>query len=88
MRSSERYHDQLKTPLETAKHWIVHVAKNKGAQYLKSVSVDLPLYKLYNLDVWTFVGGVLILIGFALKLLIQRAASAVLWRSKKKEKTD
>lgn len=52
--SSDRFRDQPLTPLETAKHWVNHVAKNKGAPHLRSVAVDLPFYALYNLDVWAF----------------------------------
>lgn len=47
--------DQLKTPLETAIHWVKHVAKNKGEKHMRMVAVDLSFYQLYNLDVWAFI---------------------------------
>ncbi|XP_031634155.1 UDP-glucuronosyltransferase 2B15-like isoform X2 [Contarinia nasturtii] len=72
--SSARFRDQLKSPLETAMHWVKHVAKNKGAPYLKSVSVDLPFYVLYNLDVWAFIGGGFTLIIF---LIVKRVNSFI-----------
>lgn len=50
--TSDRYRDQLKTPLQTAIHWVKHVAKNKGAPHLRSAAVDLPFYVYYNLDVY------------------------------------
>lgn len=53
--TSDRYRDQIATPLEIGMHWVKHVAKNKGAPHLRSVAVDLPFYALYNLDVWAFV---------------------------------
>lgn len=56
---SDRYRDQPLTPLETAKHWVNHVAKNKGAPHLRSVAVDQPFYVLYNLDVWAFLISVI-----------------------------
>lgn len=51
----DRYRDRLRPPLETAIHWVKHVAKNKGAPQMRMVAVDLPFYVLYNLDVWAFV---------------------------------
>ncbi|XP_055304718.1 UDP-glucuronosyltransferase 1A9-like [Sitodiplosis mosellana] len=65
---SDQYRDQPLTPLETGMHWVKHVTKNKGAPHLKSVAVDLPFYKLYNLDVWAFIFGV---IAFCVFLLIK-----------------
>lgn len=59
---SDRFRDQPLTPLETAKFWVKHVAKNKGAPHLRSVAVDLPFYKLYNLDVWAFISAICTLI--------------------------
>ncbi|XP_055304712.1 UDP-glucosyltransferase 2-like [Sitodiplosis mosellana] len=53
--TSDRFRDQPLSPLETGMHWVKHVAKNKGAPHLRSVAVDLPIYKLYNLDVWAFI---------------------------------
>ncbi|KAJ6649556.1 UDP-glucosyltransferase 2 [Pseudolycoriella hygida] len=47
---SERYRDQLRTPLAIAIHWVKHVAKNKGAPHLRMFAVEMPFYVLYNLD--------------------------------------
>lgn len=58
---SDRLRDQPVTPLELAKHWVKHVAKNKGAPHFKSVAVELSFFALYNLDVWAFMIGVAIL---------------------------
>ncbi|XP_037024092.1 UDP-glucosyltransferase 2-like [Bradysia coprophila] len=52
---SDRYRDQLRPPLETAIHWVKHIAKNKGAPQMRMVAVDLPFTVLYNLDVWAFI---------------------------------
>lgn len=49
------------TPLETGMYWVKHVAKNKGASHLRSVAVELTFFQLYNVDVWAFICGVLIL---------------------------
>ncbi|XP_055303125.1 UDP-glucosyltransferase 2-like [Sitodiplosis mosellana] len=58
---SSRFRDQPLFPLELGMHWVKHVAKNKGAPHLRSVAVDLPFYKLYNLDVWAFIFIVVLL---------------------------
>lgn len=58
---SERFRDQPLTPIETAKHWVKHVAKNKGAPHLRSAAVELPFYALYNIDIWAFISIVFIL---------------------------
>lgn len=52
---SDRYRDQIATPLEIGMHWVKHVAKNKGAPHLRSVAVELTFCQLYNLDVWAVI---------------------------------
>lgn len=67
---SDRLRDQPVTPLELAKHWVKHVAKNKGAPHLKSIAVELSFWALYNLDVWALlIGGVLLAVFLVLKAL-------------------
>lgn len=80
--ASNRFRDQLNSPLETAMHWVKHVAKNKGAPHLRSVAVILPFYKLYNLDVWAFVLFTVIVVAF----LIQKAFAIICHGWKKKTK--
>lgn len=75
---SERFRDQPLSPLETAKHWVKHVAKNKGAPHLRSVAVELPFYVLYNLDVWAFIVGVAIVTIFLLLKALRASISIVL----------
>lgn len=84
---SDRLRDQPVTPLELAKHWVKHVAKNKGAPHLKSVAVELSFCALYNLDVWAFlIGGVLLIIFLVLKAFRKIIALAVAPSSKPKNK--
>ncbi|XP_055308683.1 UDP-glucosyltransferase 2-like [Sitodiplosis mosellana] len=82
---SDRFRDQPLTPLETGKFWVKHVAKNKGAPHLRSVAVELPFYKLYNLDVWAFICGVIAFCVFLLTKLI-RALVFVLFGAKSTHK--
>ncbi|XP_031634156.1 UDP-glucuronosyltransferase 3A2-like [Contarinia nasturtii] len=84
---SDRFRDQPRTPLETAMHWVKHVAKNKGAPHLRSVAVDLPFYKLYNLDVWAFILSAIILMVYLLIKITQITVSMIVYsRSKDKRK--
>lgn len=50
--TSDRFRHRVAPPLETAIHWVKHVAKNKGAPHLRSAAVDMPFYTYYNLDVY------------------------------------
>lgn len=69
-------------------HWVKHVAKNRGAPHLRSVAVDLPFYKLYNLDVWAFIFGCLILMTIMLNRIVQSFISLLIFPfSKEKLKT-
>lgn len=75
--SSDRFRNQLNSPLETAMYWVKHVARHKGAPHLRSVAVDLPFHKLYNLDVWAFTIVVFIFLAFILKTVIQKTIGIV-----------
>ncbi|XP_055316609.1 UDP-glucosyltransferase 2-like [Sitodiplosis mosellana] len=83
---SDRFRDQPLTPLELGMHWVKHVAKNKGAPHLRSVAVELPFYKLYNLDVWVFIFAILAFAAFSLIKILQIIVSLVL-PSKTKQKS-
>lgn len=68
--ASDRYKDQLKTPIEIAVHWVKHVAKNRGAPHLRCAAVDLPLSIYYNLDVYFGLGVAICLLMAAVKMLV------------------
>lgn len=67
---SDRYRDQMSSPMEIAVHWVKHVAKNKGAQHLRIGAIDLPFYVYYNLDVYSALFAVVALSLFAAKKCI------------------
>ncbi|KAH8277484.1 hypothetical protein KR026_011519 [Drosophila bipectinata] len=74
---SDRYRDQLETPLERAVFWVEHVSRHKGAKYLRSASQDLNFVQYHNLDAMLILyGGIIFvlyclfkLIGFLFRLL-------------------
>lgn len=82
--TSDRYRDQLRSPLETGIHWVEHVAKNNGAPHLRCVAVELPFYQLYNLDCWAFVLIALYLTVIVLNAAIRMAISNISTQSKLK----
>lgn len=54
----------MNSPMETALHWVEHIAKYKGAPHLRVAGIDLPFYVYYNLDCWAFIIVVCSLISF------------------------
>lgn len=57
--------------METAVHWVKHVAKNKGAPHLRSAAVDLPFYVYYNLDLYAVLVAIVLFILFVVKKFLQ-----------------
>lgn len=45
----------MNTPMETAIHWVEHVARFKGAMHLRIAGIDMPFYEYYSLDCWAFI---------------------------------
>lgn len=65
--TSDRYKDQIATPMATAIHWVKHVAKNKGAPHLHSAAIDLPFYAYHNLDIFSALFAVICLMFILLR---------------------
>lgn len=68
---SDCYRDQIQTPLKTAVFWVNYVARHQGAPNLRSYSVELPIYALYNIDVWAFVLTILAIFCSVVFLIIR-----------------
>ncbi|XP_041451016.1 UDP-glycosyltransferase UGT5-like [Drosophila obscura] len=69
---SDRYRDQLETPLERAVFWVEHVTRHKGAKYLRSASQDLNFIQYHSLDAILILYGGIIFVLYCLGLLIRR----------------
>ncbi|CAG0924203.1 unnamed protein product [Notodromas monacha] len=63
-RRSAIMRDQPQTPLDRAVYWTEYVIRHKGAAHLRSAARDLTWWQYHLLDVWLFVGAVLL--GFLL----------------------
>nr|XP_022921064.1 UDP-glucuronosyltransferase 1-2-like [Onthophagus taurus] len=59
---SDLYRDQPMNPMDKAVYWIEHVIKHKGAKHLRVKGIDLPWYQYYLLDVFLFIGLVIIIV--------------------------
>lgn len=43
------------SPLDTAIYWVEYVARHKGAPFMRTAAVDMPLYQYLLLDVIAFI---------------------------------
>ncbi|XP_045608868.2 UDP-glucosyltransferase 2 isoform X2 [Procambarus clarkii] len=85
--SSKVMKDQPQDPAQVALYWIKYAMRHNGAPHLRCPSVDLPWYKLYNVDVWA---TVLVIELFSLYIFLRLviACYSCLFSSKSKSKTD
>ncbi|XP_041630373.1 UDP-glucosyltransferase 2 [Drosophila kikkawai] len=74
---SSQFRDQKETPLERAIYWVEHVARQKGAKYLRSASQDLSFVEYHNLDVLAAFFTVLSLVLVLFVLLVRFVALKV-----------
>lgn len=51
---SQRFRDRPLSPLDTAIYWIEYVIKHKGAFFMQTAAVKMPLYQYLLLDVIAF----------------------------------
>lgn len=82
--------DDLVHPLDKAVWWIEHVAKFRGAKYLKSHAVNMSLFSYLSLDVFGFLifGFFLIIstIYFAIMYVVRGNTKNVSRKQKKQKK--
>lgn len=86
--ASERFRDQIRTPMQTAIYWVKHVAKFKGAPHLRSPAIHMPYYIYYNVDCWAFIFFAFALSIFAFKFLCLRLFRKIFHKKVKKQKTN
>lgn len=55
-------YDQPMTGIERSVWWVEHVIRTKGARYLRSPALDIPVYQYYFLDVIGISGSILVLL--------------------------
>ncbi|RXG58613.1 UDP-glucuronosyltransferase 2B1 [Armadillidium vulgare] len=63
--------DTPRKPKDEVAYWVEYVIRHRGAEHLRSPFVDMPWYKMYNVDVWIFViiGRVLLILSTLLAFL-------------------
>ncbi|XP_072388404.1 UDP-glycosyltransferase UGT5-like [Diabrotica undecimpunctata] len=59
---SKTFKDRPLSPTDTALYWIDYVINHKGAPFMKTTAVDMPLYQYWLLDVLVFISVVLLVL--------------------------
>lgn len=67
-------------PLETAIYWVEYVARHKGAPFMRTAAVGMPLYKYLLLDVIAFLVAVFAAFGYVVYLLIKALVRVAIGR--------
>lgn len=73
-------------PLETAIYWVEYVARHKGAPFMKTAAVGMPLYKYLLLDVIAFLLAVLIAFAYIIYIIIRSLVRVTIRKSNEKLK--
>lgn len=85
---SDRYKDRPLSPLNTAIYWIEYVARHKGASFMKTAAVNMPLYQYLLIDVIAFTLLILILLSVILYSVCKKLCSLVLGTVVTKKKVE
>lgn len=72
---SDRYRDQLLTPLDTATYWIEYVVRHKGAEFIKSPAQQLNFFQYHLLDIYGFLLGITFVVYYILKSILCKLCS-------------
>uniref|UniRef100_A0A4Y0BFN0 UDP-glucuronosyltransferase n=1 Tax=Anopheles funestus TaxID=62324 RepID=A0A4Y0BFN0_ANOFN len=80
---SKRLRDQPLAPMDTAKFWVEYVLRHDGAKHLISSAQDLNIIQYNNLDVYLFIGSVVVLIVLLIRLTVKKLFSKLFRRKVK-----
>lgn len=73
-------------PLETAIYWVEYVARHKGAPFMRSAAVGMPLYKYLLLDVIAFLLAVFVAFAYVVYALVRALIRVTVKKDSKKQK--
>ncbi|XP_040175406.1 UDP-glycosyltransferase UGT5-like [Anopheles arabiensis] len=79
---SRRMRDQPLAPMDTAKFWVEYVLRHDGAKHLISSAQDLNFVQYNNLDVYLFIGAVLLTILFVIRSGLRKLYRTLLKRNR------
>lgn len=85
---SARYKDRPQSPLDTAIYWIEYVARHKGAHFMKTAAVGMPLYQYLLLDVIAFILLTSFLVSFVTYWVCKKLVSLIIQRVTTKKKVE
>jgi UDP:flavonoid glycosyltransferase YjiC (YdhE family) len=69
--ASQIYTDRPMSPQKSVVFWVEYVAKYKGAKHLRSAGLELSYFELHSVDVYLFMGFVLIAVLLSLRTFTQ-----------------
>ncbi|KAG0726463.1 UDP-glucuronosyltransferase 2B13 [Chionoecetes opilio] len=88
-RRSRMMRDQPMSPGNWATYWIEYVLRHQGAAHLRSPTLHIPWYQLYNVDVWALLAAVIVVtsglsfwLSYRILLFLVRCC---FWSKKKKD---
>ena len=68
-RASRMFVDSAESPQARAVWWIEYVMRNRGAQFLKPPSLELPWYQYHLLDVLALIATISLTVNFMIIVL-------------------
>nr|XP_018900056.1 PREDICTED: UDP-glucuronosyltransferase 2B7-like isoform X4 [Bemisia tabaci] len=87
-KASKVFNDKPMSSLDTAIYWIEYVIRHEGAHHLKPLTVQMPWYQLFLLDVIVvYLAMFIILSYFIMKIIVALLKKCILRSKSLKEKT-
>lgn len=83
---SARFRDRPLPPLETAIYWVEYVARHKGAPFMRTAAVGMPLYKYLLLDVIAFLLAIFAAFNYLVYLLVKALVRSISRKGEKEKK--
>ncbi|XP_050441002.1 UDP-glycosyltransferase UGT4-like isoform X2 [Adelges cooleyi] len=81
-RVSAIFLDRPLSAVDTAVYWVEYVIRHKGAHHLKTAAVHLTWYQYYLIDVFAFIGFVVIFFTYFIYIAIKSIRTSLLWLTK------
>ncbi|CAH0383478.1 unnamed protein product [Bemisia tabaci] len=87
-KASKVFNDKPMSSLDTAIYWIEYVIRHEGAHHLKPLTVQMPWYQLFLLDVIGVYSAMFIIFSyFIMKIIVSLLKKCILRTKSLKEKT-
>ncbi|XP_017771594.1 PREDICTED: UDP-glucuronosyltransferase 2A3-like [Nicrophorus vespilloides] len=85
---SDIYRNQEMNPMDKAVFWVEHVIKHGGAKHMKSMATELKWYQYMLLDVFAFLGAILLIAFGLIYFTLKKIACCICKKQCKKAPTN